>query len=128
MGRPRRPGSERFAVRAAAANLSDNLSASAKAAEVARLAVAAYLRDEQRTDPFDQALHEAQQRLDPDPVEALATGHDSALASDFLRHRVARYRARECRQIGDREWQRETSAIAKTVEKKMARRFRDYLK
>ena len=128
MARPRRPGSERVAVRAAAAGLNDNLSASAKAAEVARLAIAAYLRDEKRTDAFDRALHDAQQRLDPDPVEALATGEDSVVAATFLAERVTCYRARDCRQLCERGWQTETRAIAETVEKRMARRFRDYLK
>ena len=127
MTRPRRPGSERIAVRAAAARLPDSYSARQKAGRVAELAVAAYIADEQRTDPFTRAAHMAKQAFDPDPIEALATAEDGAIAARFLTERVKRFRGRAGLQIGANEWQAETLTIARIVQKTMERRFRDYL-
>lgn len=127
MGRPRRPGSERVAVRAAASALPGTLSASRKAAEVARKVTEAYLRSEQRQDPFERALHFAQQKLDPDPVEAIAAATDGIVAAKFMTERLSRYEARGCTQLCERAWSDETRAIAKDIEVQLARRFRDYL-
>lgn len=124
MGRPRRPGSERVAVRAAAARLPDALSASRKASEIARQAIAAFVDDEGR-EPFERALAGLSQTLDPDPVQAIA--NDGIVAEKFVAERMARFEARGCRQVGDEAWRAETRSIARTVQAQLARRFRDYL-
>ena len=128
MARPRLPGSERVAVRAAAAQLPDDLSAIRKAARVARQVVRAYLRDEGCTDPFQRALIQAKQSLDPDPAIAIATSPQTDIADKFLSHRLARYEARGGRQLGAEAWEAETRTIAQEVEKQLTRRYRDYLR
>ena len=128
MARPRRPGSERVAVRAAAAQLGDSLSASRKAASVARQVVAAFLLHLDRTDALQVALHEARQRLDPDPVEAIVLATDSIVAAKFIEQRLRRYEARGCQQLTPSGWEDETRAIARLVQAQLTRRFRDYLR
>lgn len=103
------------------------LSARQKASIIAQRVVAAYLRDERRTDDFERALYLAEQRLNPCPIEELATGGESAAASKFLGLRAEFYRGRGCRQIGDDAWSKETKEIAATVTRTLARRFRGYL-
>jgi hypothetical protein len=126
MARPRTPGGEIVAIRAAAANLPANLSGRAKAATIARRVVAAYLRDEARTDPFERLLYHAEQRLDPDPVEAIATAEGGNVAAIFVAERLARYEGRCCRQLSHEGWEAETREVAKIVEDRLARRFREY--
>ena len=126
MARPRKPGSERLAVQAAANSLPDNLSARAKAARIASQAVHAYFHDEKRSD-FERLLAEAANRLDPDPIEHLATAQDGIVASKVIAARLERFEARECRQIAPEAWERETTQITETVTASLARRFRAYL-
>ena len=127
MARPRRAAGELVALRAAAAALPDSLSARSKAARIARLVIKAYLRDETRTDGLERMLYRAEQRLDPDPIEAIATADGGNVAASFQAERLARYEGRCCRQISSEAWHAETAEIAGIIEKRLARRFRDAL-
>lgn len=125
MARPRRSAGELVALRAAAAALPDKLSARAKAARIARLVVEAYLRDEKRTDRIARLLYVAEQSLDPDPIEAIATADGGNVAACFMAERLTRYEGRCCRQISGDAWEAETREIAGIIEERLARRFRD---
>lgn len=126
MARPRRPASEREAVRGIAKGMAD-LSAVEAARQIAKAVVSAYLADMARTDDLERALANARQVMDPDPAHDLATAFDSAVAVKFAKERLHRFEARGCQQLGPNEWQRETRAIAAMAEKYLARRYRDFL-
>lgn len=102
----------------------DNLSLRAKAARIARLVVRAYLRDEQRTDRFERALYLAEQRLDPDPIEAIATAADGHVAAGFMAERLSRYEGRCCSQLSQEDYEAETREIAEIIEQRLSRRYR----
>ena len=104
-----------------------NLSARSNAERIARAVLAAYLADLERTDPMERALFEVRQGLMPDPLHSLATMPEGAAGERFRRARLARFEARECRQLSPAEWQVETDAIAATVTAYLARRYRDFL-
>lgn len=126
MARPPASKSEKEAVRA----LGDTLEGSArsKALQMAKAVVQAHLADELRADPMERALFDARLWLEPDPAHAIATAHDSTVAGKFSKERLHRFEARGCQQIGQGDWQAETRAIAKIVQKQLARRYRDYLR
>ena len=76
---------------------------------------------------MERMLYLAEQRLDPDPIEAIATADGGNVAASFMAERLARYEGRCCRQVSGEAWQAETIEIAAIVEKRLARRFRDAL-
>jgi len=125
MGRPARPAGERHAVRFAARSLDGSVARRARA--LAAAVVQAYLDDEARKDALDRALFEARQRFDPDPIHGIATASESDVPDKFAKERLARFEARGCQQLGERDWQAETRAISAKVEQQLARRFRNYL-
>lgn len=125
MARPRRPRAERAQVLAIAG---DSGSARCRAARAAAKVVRAFLADEGRTDPLQRAIFAVQQELTPDPAHELAVGAEGAATSAFASERLHRFEARGCRQLPDAEWHVETAEVAAEVEKRLARRFRDYCK
>jgi hypothetical protein len=76
---------------------------------------------------MERALFDAGQRLDPEPLHTLATAPEGPANERFRRERLARFEARECRQLAPAEWQAETDAIAAIVTDYLTRRYRDFL-
>lgn len=126
MARPRRPLSEAQLVRSAAAKLAKDQSARAKAARIAKHVTEAAIAYAD-ADPFEQSLAVAQAALEPTPIQKLATCPTIDTIGLVYGRRAARFEARGFRQLNDTEWTAETHAIAKEVERVLARRYRSFL-
>lgn len=127
MGRPRRSAREAEAVKSLANDTAPRLSRRRKSVEVARRVVAAFLADQARTEPFERAIFEAQQAIDPDPAHAIAMAQEGGVASWFAKRRLAQFEARGCTQLSASEWDAETRQLAAEAQEMLARRFRDFV-
>lgn len=122
MARPSRPMAEAIAVNAAlkASDKSARAAAKELADQVAREAMRYY----ESNDSFGDALLWARMAIEPDPVTVLATCPEIDIAQIITKERLARFEARECRQLSPLDWDFETSQIVESVARTLANRYR----
>lgn len=122
MARPRRPGAEKLAVRAAADGPG---SAKARAQRLAR-AVAVRTLEEMDRQPHEQVIT-LLATLDPSPVAVLATDADIDTAALIRAERARRAEARGGRRLPEAEWPAEDRDVLESVRATLAERYRRHL-
>lgn len=124
MARPRRDAGERAAVQCALSAMSPDLSARTRARILAQRVVAEFVRHEIDQDPMAFALAVLEARIGKDPVVQLAHDPCVNVAGAFEQERVARFRARGCRQLDAAAWAAETRAIGEVLVARLCERWR----